>query len=47
MLVLCAVHVVATFATFLSKFVESFPFLLLARFFVGGEDWKVFTLIKS
>ena len=41
MLVLCAVHVVATFTTFLSKFVSSFPLFLLARFLVGGKDYLI------
>ena len=39
MLSLCAVHIIATFATFFSKFVGVYPFefFLVARFFVGGE----------
>ena len=38
MLVLCVMHVAATFTTFLSKFANSFPLFLVARFFVGGKD---------
>ena len=39
MLSLCAVHVIATFATFFSKFLGIYPFefFLVARFFVGGK----------
>ena len=46
MLVLCALHVVATFTTFLSKFVSSFPFFLVARFFVGGKDFAIILFDK-